>query len=187
MLRENSEVRHAESRDATKHAEVVAPATEADEWASTKKLVEARAQARATSDKQQSPADAVLYALDQLAQKAAEAEEHVERSDRLAKVLGEEGAAAMKKRARRNSKELQDKMTTLLASNLEQAFKQFDLDGSGTLDAEELSAAYTSAGMPMAPGNLKRAMKLLDTNGDGVIDLEEFKAIAVKVKMMNAL
>ena len=119
-----------------------------------------------------SEGDAVLYAIEQLALRANEAEKQVERSERLEKVLGAEQAAAMKKRARRNSKDLEEQMQTLMESNLEKAFQQFDLDKSGTLDADELASAYKAAGMPMDPSSLKKAMRLLDTNGDGVIDLD---------------
>ena len=69
---------------------------------------------------------------------------------------------------------------------LEDAFRQFDTDGNGTLSEQELSEAYLAAGIPITDANLSRCIKLLDTNGDGVIDLEEFKSLAVKVKMMDA-
>ena len=77
-------------------------------------------------------------------------------------------------------------MAKMLDGSLEEAFKQFDIDGNGSLDKDELSEAYNAAGMPISAESLTRCMKLLDTNGDGVIDLEEFKAIALKVKMMDA-
>ena len=55
---------------------------------------------------------------------------------------------------------------------------QFDTDGSGTLDASELKAAFRAAGRPCTDASIRKCMALLDTNNDGVIDLEEFKAIA---------
>ena len=70
--------------------------------------------------------------------------------------------------------------------SLEVAFKQFDLDGNGTLDKDELAAAFKAAGQEISEDNLRKAIKMLDTNGDGVLDLEEFKAIAVKVQMLDA-
>lgn len=66
---------------------------------------------------------------------------------------------------------------------LEEAFKQFDTDGSGSLDADELMNAYKAAGMPVDEFKLAKIVKLFDTNGDGVIDFEEFKQIAVKMKV----
>ena len=91
----------------------------------------------------------------------------------------------MKRRARQNSADLQEEMAKLMDANLVEAFDQFDLDGSGTLDQEELAQAYKAANMPVSDASLAKAIKLLDTNGDGVIDLDEFKQIAVKLRMMN--
>ena len=48
----------------------------------------------------------------------------------------------MKTRARRKSKDLQEQMAKMMEGNLEAAFKQFDTDASGSLDAEELTNAY---------------------------------------------
>ena len=173
-----------------KAAQEAKAAAEAKEWERAKELLEVKAAEREETEKARrdsmSPGDAVLYAIEQLSIRAAEAEEHVQRSERLAKVLGEDAATSMKKRARRNSKELQEQMMKLMDSNLDEAFKQFDLDGNGTLDADELASAYEAAGMTISPSNLKKAIRLLDTNGDGVIDKDEFKQIAVKIKMMDA-
>ena len=71
-----------------------------------------------------------------------------------------------------------------MEGTLEKVFKQFDLDGNGTLDYDELSAAYEAAGRDISGSNLKKIIKTLDTNGDGVIDFEEFKAIAVAGAVM---
>lgn len=40
-------------------------------------------------------------------------------------------------------------MSTLMAETLEEAFRQFDLDGNGTLEESELKAAYEAAGRPV--------------------------------------
>ena len=159
---------------------------EAEEWSKTKALLQARAEEERRSLTTKDDAALVLDALGKLANKAAEAEEHAKRADRLAKVMGEQSSAAMKKRARRNSRDLQDEMAHLMDHVLEAAFAQFDADRSGALDAEELTAAFKAAKLPCTDDVVRKAIKLLDTNGDGLIDLAEFKEIAVKVQMMNA-
>jgi hypothetical protein len=103
----------------------------------------------------------------------------------LTQVLGDT-AATMRKRARKKSKDLEEQLDKLMDGALEEAFKQFDTDGSGTLDAEEIIAAYKAAGMPVNEASLTKAMKLLDSNGDGVIDFDEFKQIAVNMKKSSA-
>ena len=69
------------------------------------------------------------------------------------------------------------------ASQLEKAFKTFDLDGNGTLEQGELKAAFEAAGRPATEETIAKAVKELDTDGDGVISLDEFKAIAWKCAM----
>ena len=71
-------------------------------------------------------------------------------------------------KARKKSKELQEQIATLMDGSLEAAFKQFDTDGSGTLDNEELKAAYSAAGQEVDEMKLMKMVKMLDTNGDGV-------------------
>jgi len=81
-------------------------------------------------------------------------------------------------RIRRKSKDLQTEAMDLMGPALEKAFKQFDLDGNGTLEPHELKAALKAAGRKATDASVKRCMATLDTNGDGVIDLQEFKALA---------
>jgi len=81
-------------------------------------------------------------------------------------------------RARRKSKDLQQQAMELMGDELEKAFKQFDLDGSGTLDQSELKAAFRAAGRPCTDSSIKKCITMLDANNDGVIDLQEFKAMA---------
>lgn len=160
-----------------------AKAADAQAWAEAKAAVEARAVAQ--SVKPSSAGETILQAIERLALKAVEADQHVDRLNRLEAVLGPGPTSKMQHRARRSSKDLQDGIARLLDGSLEKVFAEFDTDGSGTLDAEELSDAYAAAGISISPENLKKCMRLLDTNGDNLIDLEEFKSLAVKVKMMD--
>lgn len=164
-------------------------AAEAKAWDEAKAKAAAREAQKATDEDKAkaelTPGQLVLQAIDTLAVQVAESDEHLQRCERLQTVLGDT-AATMRKRARKKSKDLEEQLDKLMDGALEEAFKQFDTDGSGTLDAEEIIAAYKAAGMPVNEANLTKAMKLLDNNGDGVIDFDEFKQIAVKMKKSSA-
>ena len=67
-------------------------------------------------------------------------------------------------KARKKSKELQEQIATLMDGSLEAAFKQFDTDGSGTLDNEELKAAYSAAGQEVDEMKLMKMVKMLDVS-----------------------
>jgi len=58
------------------------------------------------------------------------------------------------------------------------AFKKFDKDGSGAIEADELAAVLNDAAVLQAlhldANQLDALMKDIDLNGDGIIDFEEF-------------
>jgi len=101
------------------------------------------------------------------------------------KFIQEAGLGPVKAmRVRRKSRELQLEAIEIMGPKLESTFKQFDLDGSGTLTPMELKQAFKAAGRAATDASVKKCMDLLDTNNDGVIDLEEFKAIAWHMETM---
>ncbi|RQM26457.1 hypothetical protein B5M09_002356 [Aphanomyces astaci] len=55
------------------------------------------------------------------------------------------------------------------------AFRAFDEDGSGRIDANELSDLITSLGGVMSSVELQEALRVLDKDGDGVVDQDEFE------------
>ncbi|RHZ32551.1 hypothetical protein DYB31_011847 [Aphanomyces astaci] len=55
------------------------------------------------------------------------------------------------------------------------AFRAFDEDGSGRIDANELSDLVTSLGGVMSSVELQAALRVLDKDGDGVVDQDEFE------------
>ncbi|CAG5929374.1 unnamed protein product [Menidia menidia] len=58
---------------------------------------------------------------------------------------------------------------------LKSAFVQFDLDGDGSINQEELKEALkTLLGEKLKKGELEEMLKELDINADGNIDFEEF-------------
>jgi len=84
-------------------------------------------------------------------------------------------------RQRRKSRDLEAQCMQLMGDSLERAFKTFDADGNGTLDAAELKEAYKLAGRAVTDDQIKDAIIALDTNNDGLISLDEFKAIAWRI------
>jgi|SRR6218665_1865727 len=55
---------------------------------------------------------------------------------------------------------------------MRQAFKVFDLDGNGYIDARELKMTMCNLGENLSDKDIKHMMKLADKNGDGRIDYE---------------
>ena len=54
------------------------------------------------------------------------------------------------------------------------AFQEFDKDGSGTIDAEEVQKVMVSLGRDMTTDEVSKWIEEADANGDGIIDYTEF-------------
>ena len=52
-------------------------------------------------------------------------------------------------------------------------FQQFDEDGNGTLDADELCVFLTSLGFTPLRSIIRESLDLVDLDGNGVLDFEE--------------
>lgn len=57
---------------------------------------------------------------------------------------------------------------------LRAAFRQFDEDGSGFVQASELDHIMSKMGRPITKSQLDALVKSLDTSGDGKISFDEF-------------
>lgn len=57
---------------------------------------------------------------------------------------------------------------------MRQAFRVFDIDGNGVIDANELKVTMFNLGENLSDRDVKQMIKLADRNGDGKIDYEEF-------------
>jgi len=74
-------------------------------------------------------------------------------------------------------------MMTKKASDVDQtaeireAFKIFDRDGNGFIDAKELKLVMTRMGQALTASEAEDFMREADTNGDGKLDYDEFARI----------
>lgn len=68
-------------------------------------------------------------------------------------------------------------MVEKIAGNVEKTFKKIDVDGSGSLDADELRVALMKLGVSKdkVDADVKNLILSADTDGDGEVDLDEFK------------
>ncbi|KAK8246599.1 hypothetical protein HDK90DRAFT_500722 [Phyllosticta capitalensis] len=57
---------------------------------------------------------------------------------------------------------------------LRQAFAVFDRDGTGTIDAGELSHVLKSLGEKLSEAEIEEIIRQADVDGDGMIDYNEF-------------
>ena len=60
------------------------------------------------------------------------------------------------------------------------AFRVFDQDGSGVVDAGELKNVMRELGEPVDEEDIGRVLKSMDIDGDGSIDYHEFSAVVTK-------
>ncbi|KOO34552.1 calmodulin cam1 [Chrysochromulina tobinii] len=69
-------------------------------------------------------------------------------------------------------------------AKLREAFRQFDVDDSGTLSADELAQLLTrgtSSGTPLSAEDAQEIIDDFDTDGDGVLSLDELARAWVEI------
>ncbi|KAJ3572725.1 hypothetical protein NP233_g2889 [Leucocoprinus birnbaumii] len=69
-------------------------------------------------------------------------------------------------------------------SDLREAFKMFDKDGNGTINAEELKLTMRNIGVYLTDEELDLMMKEADEDKNGVIDFQEFRRVIMAPAML---
>ncbi|KAL2342432.1 hypothetical protein Fmac_003717 [Flemingia macrophylla] len=64
-----------------------------------------------------------------------------------------------------------------ILENLKDAFAVFDMDGNGSISAEELNTVMRSLGEECSLAECRRMIGGVDSDGDGAIDFEEFRVM----------
>ncbi|KAJ4843726.1 hypothetical protein Tsubulata_012878 [Turnera subulata] len=67
--------------------------------------------------------------------------------------------------------------TDEVMSNLRDAFSVYDMDGNGSISAEELHKVLASIGEPSSLAECRNMISAVDSDGDGMISFEEFKVM----------
>jgi len=69
---------------------------------------------------------------------------------------------------------LWEKLTREEISQWKKAFKEFDIDGDGTITGKELGNYIGKLGEKFSEEEINALIKIFDSNGDGELDYEEF-------------
>ena len=67
-----------------------------------------------------------------------------------------------------------------LEERLQKSFKEFDADGSGAVDTQEITRMMLSLGLLVQPAIITKMIKEADTDNSGQIEWNEFLAVMVK-------
>lgn len=64
-----------------------------------------------------------------------------------------------------------------IMENLREAFSVYDIDGNGSITAEELHKVLQSLGEECSIGECRKMISGVDSDGDGTISFDEFKVM----------
>ena len=71
-------------------------------------------------------------------------------------------------------------------SNMFKAFQHIDLNGDGTLDAQEIGKALTKWNIPADDENIQGLLRACDKDGNGTIDYKEFVDVLARDTVVPA-
>ena len=100
-----------------------------------------------------------------------ESEPQPESDQESTQPVSEEEAAAAKDRARKKRKDRK----AALSDPVKAAFEEYDVDGSGALDVDEVTALLHDRGFRMSSAELAGVFEAIDDDGNGVLDLSELR------------
>lgn len=69
------------------------------------------------------------------------------------------------------------KLTREQESDIREAFDLFDVDGSGSIDVEEMEEAMKALGVNVTKNEIKKMMDSVDEDKSGMVSYEEFKLL----------
>jgi len=84
----------------------------------------------------------------------------------------EEFLAMMSRRLLATSTDNDDAKRLRQESELRQAFRVFDIDGDGLIDADELRQTMANLGETLSDHDVRAMIREADRNGDGKVDFE---------------
>jgi len=64
-----------------------------------------------------------------------------------------------------------------MSDHLHAVFRQFDLDGSGTINSEELQVLFAAIGIELSDQEAIDTLKRVDVDGDDELDYKEFQQL----------
>lgn len=97
-------------------------------------------------------------------------------------TLFREGIATLMVRNRAMSDTSGTKIVYELNNKVEAAFRKYDADGSGFIDAAELADVLHQLGLPSDEQSVNQVLTQMDTGGDGKLDMEEFGVWYIKAE-----
>ena len=79
-----------------------------------------------------------------------------------------------------------DEDVSLQAKRLQDAFKVFDTDNSGTIDAKEMRRIMYNLGENLSIEQVDKMLATFDDNGDGEVDATEFAKALMEEKRIGS-
>ena len=90
---------------------------------------------------------------------------------------GRKGAVATREKPQVVDSDAVNKLTDMQIEEFREAFRVFDVDGSGSIEADELRKLMASVGQIPSDEELSEMIRIADADGSGEVDFYEFVAL----------